>query len=275
MTENELFQKYNIVHIDGCRYYLVDLKEKLYNLESTVPYCININGVLIYDGSWKNLIPKVVEEIDSKNPKTIDQLLSITCDWSKQCVFGKTKMSNFTEYRGIYINTNHTAIHAMWIIQLLLREYEIDLDSCEFILKRQPAAEPREVRDFCKANTIEGFKKYLKTIGKKDKTIDIIVKNIDTINSKALSKLSNGYNDFFLIESPTTFFNYMKKAVEYLPKLGYPSSTNDALARQINYLYDYIKKSNADNKLKYKNHDMFESDKNELDKFLDDFDSMI
>ena len=51
MTENELFQKYNIVHIDGCRYYLVDLKEKLYNLESTVPYCININGVLIYDGS--------------------------------------------------------------------------------------------------------------------------------------------------------------------------------------------------------------------------------
>ncbi len=278
MTKEELFEKYNIVHVDGCRYYIVDLKTKAYDFECTIPYCLTIYGVTIFDSSWKNLIPRVVEELDSKNPKSKSELLSMSTTWSKQCVFGEIKKSNFVPYKDIYINANHTALHAMWIIQLLLHEYNVDLDKCEFVIKRQPAAEPSDVRKYFKEEALNGFERFLKSnLNKDEKSINNILKNFEYINQKVLPIISNGYSDLFLIEDPSYFFNYSKKIVEQLKTKIIKNEVIISISRQLGYLYDYVKITNKENKLKYidYNYSSREKDNQELKDFLDDFDSII
>lgn len=276
MMMEELFKKYNVVHINGYRYYLVNLRERSFDLENTIPYCITIDGVTIVDSSWKNLIPKIVEELDSKSPKTIEELLSIKCDWSKQCVFGTVRKSNYTPYKGIYINTNHTAIHAMWTIQLLLKEYNVDLDKCEFIIKRQPIAEPKEIREAVAEQCKKGFEDYLRSeLNKNDKSIKAIINNIECLNRQFLPRISSGYTDFYLIENPAFFWNYSKKTEEYFARKGCSSEVLYKLSRQLNYLYEYIKKVNKENKIKYSNYFYGSKNDTSLDEFLDDFDSSL
>ncbi len=275
MTRDGMFKKYNVVHVDGCRYYIVNLKEKLYDYECTIPYCITINGVTMYDSSWKNLIPRIVEELDSKNPKSKNELLSIVCDWSKQCVFGETKKSNFVPYKDIFINANHTALHAMWIIQLLLKEYNVDLDECEFVIKRQPSAEPKELRDYVKNETINEFKLFLRnSLNKSEKSIENILKNFEYLNLKILSKISIGYYDIFLIEDPAYYANYSKKIIEQLKQTTIKKEAIDSITKQLGYFYEFIKIINKKNKLEYTNYKFVkkESDTKELDDFLKDFD---
>lgn len=272
----EILNKYNIVHIDGCRYYLINLKERSFDFEFTAPYCITINGVTIFDSSWKNIIPRIVEELDSKMPKSKQELLNIKCDWGKQCVFGEDRKSNFTPYKDIYINTNHTAIHAMWIIQLLLDEYHIDLNQCEFVLKRQPLAEPKEVREFFKKETIKKFQNFLRgELKKSEEAVSAIVKNIDFVNTKILSSVSTGYYDFFLIEDPAAFANYSKKANELLEEKNYSQKVKQTIERQLNYLYEYVKKANKENKIKFSNYSCLKKSEKAIDKFLSDFDAIV
>lgn len=214
-----IYQKYNIEYIGGIRHYVVDLKEKEYSFENTVPYCINIYGEEIFDSSWKNIIEKIVVHIDKINPKTIDELLAIKNTWGKQAVFSQTAKANHIPFKGIYINANHTAVHAMWTIQLLLNEYAIDLDKCKFIIRRLPIAEPKEVREYERAKAEQGFREFMvEKYKKSDEFIDAIIKTINLLNKKILSELTVGYNDLFLLENPQYYTNYSIKVIEHAKK---------------------------------------------------------
>ena len=213
----ELYNQYNIVHIEGCRYYLVDLKTKDYYFENTVPYCCVIDKVVLYDSSWKGMIVKVAEELDRLSPKTEEELLGMSNSWGKQDVFSLKKKSNYQPFKGLFINTNHTAIHAMWTIQLLLSEYNFDLDKCKFILRRLPLAEPKEIREYEKEKTLTGFKEFLSKDDEHSETaIDNIIKAIEVINAKILPSFAKGYYDLFLIEHPNYYYNYSTKALKII-----------------------------------------------------------
>lgn len=211
-----IYDKYNIVYINGCRHYVVDLKTKEYSFENTVPYCINIYGEDIFESSWKNLIGKIIVHIDKINPKTTDELLAIKNSWGKQAVFSQDKKANHVPFKGIYINANHTAVHAMWTIQLLLNEYSIDLDRCKFIIRRAPIAEPKEVREYERTRVEQGFRDFLTEKYKKSESfIDAIIKTINLLNKKIMPEITVGYYDLFLIEVPQYYTNYSLRVIEY------------------------------------------------------------
>ena len=135
MELRDLEKKYNIIYINGLRFYLQDLNIREYLYENTLPLYFEFEDIEIFCNSWKNMIFEIVKAIDKKFPKTTSDLLSIKCDWGKQSVFSMEKKTNFIPYNGLYINCNHNSVHAMWTIQLILKEYNIPLDKCIFYYK--------------------------------------------------------------------------------------------------------------------------------------------
>lgn len=270
----ELYSKYNIVHINGCRYYIVDLKVKEFLFENTFPYCCVINGVSLYESSWKSMILKVAEELDRLNPKTEDELLSIKNSWGKQDVFSTKKKSNYQMFKGLFINVNHTAVHAMWTIQLLLNEYKIDLNQCKFILRRLPLAEPKEIREHEKEKALNEFTEFLlKDNNHTDTMVESIIESIETINKKLLPSIATGYHDLFLIEYPDYFYRYSGKALKIVKEKPYIiSATYQSLEYAVDKLYQFTKMRFKANKIKYDDYKIIEPINNAIIDDFNDFD---
>lgn len=267
-----IYDKYKILHIDGCRHYEIDLKVKEYSFENTVPYCLTIYGVDIYESSWKGMIEKTTIHLDEINPKPVQELLAIKNSWGKQSVFSEVKKTNYVPFKGIYINANHTAVHAMWTIQLLLQEYSIDLDKCKFIIRRLPISEPKEVREYERMRAEQGFKQFLlEKYNKSENFINGLVKNVDLLNKKILPKLTVGYFDLFLIESPLNYANYSSKIIEYAKdKMLYNEGQLKTIEYTLNKLGKYIKLKNKENKINY-GFDNLINDSETLEDFPEDF----
>lgn len=216
VTLKDLERKYRIVYIGGNRYYNQDLAERQYNYENTIPCYFSYKEVEIYNKAWKNMLCEIVKALDSLHPKSQQELLEIVPDWSKSAIFSDRKKSNHIPFKGIFINCNHTALHAMWTIQLILNKYNIPLEECEFIIKRSPKAEPSEVRDFIRNQTISSFIAYLKSINKEDDKIERILKRCEYINKKLLPRFANSYDDLFLIDDRQTLQNCKSKILAIL-----------------------------------------------------------
>lgn len=270
----ELYDKYNVVHIEGCRYYIVDLKQKEFYFENTLPYCCVINGVELYESSWKNMIFKVAEELDRVNPKSEDELLSMRNSWGKQEVFGLNKKSNFLPFKGLFINVNHTAVHAMWTVQLLMNEYGVNLDDCKFILRRLPLAEPKEIREYEKEKTLEEFKDYLlQENTHTEETAQSIIKNIEIINAKVLPSFAKGYHDLFLIENPTYFYNYSGKALKILKeKMRVSPETLRTMEYAVEKLEEYTKMRYKNNKILFDDYKIIDTKEDDIISDFNDFD---
>lgn len=248
-----IFEKYHIVHIKGCRYYTINLMEQEYNFENTIPYCCIIKSVEILSSSWKGMIVKLCEYLDSINPKERQELLKVENTWGKQKVFSECKKTNFTAFKGIYINTNHTSVHAMWTIQIILNLYLDTLNDCKFIIKRSPSAEPLEIREYAKRKTIDGFKKYLEIqCNKSLENIEGVIKNLEIINKKLLSKITTSYYDIFLFENPTYISNYANKILAYATeRCPYTKLQIKTIKKSLLLLIEYIKIQYQENKINF------------------------
>lgn len=65
---------------------------------------------------------------------------------------------------------------------------------------------------------------------------------LNLLTKTSYKKFQKGYNDFFLIENPSTFFNYMVKTNDEIKRsMRYPEKVKNAIYRQLNYLYDFIR----------------------------------
>ena len=244
MTLPELIKEYNLTFVNGERMYIINLDTNNMIFENTTPFYFRYLENEIYCNSWKNLLPSIFKIFNEINPKTNEELLCIKNTWGKQDVFSTIKLSNYIEVEnGVFMNCNHTAIHAFNTIQLLSNEYHVNSSDCLLVIKRQPSAEPGAVKEYFKNESIKKFKAYLKYVKNiSESSIDIIVKNVESINKNFLQKISKGYNDFFLIENPSTFFNYMVKTNDEIKKfMRYPEKVKNAIYRQLNYLYDFIR----------------------------------
>jgi len=275
MDESKLLKKYNIVYIHGLRFYKIDLSTvRTTWFENTTPYCLVVNQEVFHEHAWGSLIIRVLELIDTLHPKTIGELLSIENDWSKQAVFDTQEKSNYSPYRGIFINVNHNATHSVWTLQLLLNEYGIDLESCEFIIRRQPSVEPPEVIAYYKDKRINAFTNYLrKDLTITERSIDNIFSTLEKINQRVLPKLSKGYADVFLIEDPTIFLNYRKSILDFLEKMGNSQKTLQSVDYKLGILCNYVKIQYAENEMNYDSYIIGDDGKDSIDDFFDDFNS--
>ncbi len=235
-----LEEKYDIYYINDKRYYVEAMNKSLI-LENTIPYMFEYKDIRIYDTAWNRITVKILEAIDALNPKSDEELLSLKYDWSNTVVFSRDKLTNFLPFKNIYLNTNHTAVHAGMNIQFLLSTYGIPLDECKMHIRRHPQSEPKEAKEYFKNITISGFKKVLMLIGLSQKGIDTIIGNIEIFNKKFLIEVSKGFNDFFLFDDYYYFVNYKQKTIDYINKKFYGTPYVEAAERGLGYLDVYYK----------------------------------
>ena len=236
-----LMDKYNLFFINGKRYYEFDMTTKLPILENAVPYVFKYKDIEIYETSWKHISFRILEEIDKLSPKSEEYLLNLRYWWSKTEVFSTSQHPNFTPFKGIYLNTNHTAIHAMMSIQCLLNAYNIDPSECYFVVRRHPIAEPFEVREYFKNKTVDGFKKSMIFRGFSEKRIETVINNFRVIN-QLLGMVSQGYYDFFLFDDYQNFVNYKVNVIKKTKHKFISNQKNvDAVVNTLDKLDDYYK----------------------------------
>lgn len=208
--------KYHIFYIDKRRYYAEDLTIRNFYVENATPFRFCWKELQWNDRAWKNLIYNVALKFFDLIPKTQNEYLALKNDWGNQKVFSETKLKNHSEFHGIYINLNHTAVHSLWTLQLLLDFFGIDRRECFLLLSRHGNAEPKEARDYFRAKTLEGFRTYLcKTLLFSPEKSQKIIVSLLSINNY-MPFISKSYSDLFLFDSGTTFLQYKQKVLQYL-----------------------------------------------------------
>lgn len=108
-------------------------------------------------------------------------------------------------------------------------------------MRRHFICEPSEVREFIRSKTIKEFRNSLLIIGFEKCRTDTIIKNFDFIN-KYLSKVSPGFDDFFIFDDYAYFSNYRSKTLEYLLKKYLQSDKSyKVISKCLNYLDIFYK----------------------------------
>lgn len=209
-----IYEKYNILLKGRERFYIEDLRERDFVLEGATPVYILIKDKYISERSWVAFLPKLASYLQSINHIDKELLLNYKTTWSKSSIYSTEKRINYKHiFDDLYINTNHTAIHSVWLIQDLLIFYGVDIAQVTLVIKRPPSIEPVEVKNYIKKEMKEMFASYL--YGKKidvDK-ISVIVNNIEALN-KLLGKMSKSYDDFFLFDNSNALSNYKSKLLK-------------------------------------------------------------
>ncbi len=233
-------EKYNISYINNKRYYKCDFSQEVLVLQDTIPYCFEYQNYKIYDTAWNRITVKILEMLDEINPLPEEELLGLKYSWSNVQVFSSEKRVNFSKFKNIYINTNHTATHAGMSIRFLLRAYGVAPEECTLYIRRHPAAEPPEARDYYRKQTEDSFRKFLEYKGISEKSTNIIVSNFSAIN-KFLARGSTGFNDFFLFDDYNYFCGYKQKTLEYIDSKYYGTTNQKAANRALSLLDEYYK----------------------------------
>jgi len=218
-------EKYNIRYVGAKRLYKVDLYNRNYDFEFSSPYALKIGSYSKKIGSYNNLIFWEAKLLNQISPKSKEELLSIKNDWGKQKVFSTIKKSNFMKFdEGLFINVNHTSIHAIWTIQLFLNEWNIDLSTCELYIHKMPKGEKEDVIKYYESKTIDDFRTYInETHLDSKKNLDYIVSVLANINRTICPKLfeNKGYNNILAIDNYSIFLTLKKEIILDLENMDY------------------------------------------------------
>ena len=226
------------------RYYLEDLTVRDYFLENTTPYQLFLNGTVIEESSWGDLLKTVATLLLEQSPEKEKMLFDFRCDWTKSVMFSCENRINFKELKqGLFINVNHTAIHSCWFLQTLLNFFEIDISTVYFLIHRPPAAETATVKMKISNEFKSSFAHYIiEATGKDEQFAETIIKNISTHLNPMLVSISKSYTDLFLFDSTAVMFNYIKKIREIIAKSSYPIPAQKTLNACLDILLSFYKK---------------------------------
>ena len=236
-----LEEKYHIKYVNNRRYYEFDLNTKVPSLDNTVPFYFKYGNFEIYESAWNRITLAILNYLDTIEPKSEEYLLSLRYPWNDKVVFSTDRRINFSPFKGIFLNTNHTSTHAMMNIQEILKIYNVNVSECVFLIRRHPSAEPKEARDYFREKMVTRFVKTLKMKSVSQSNIEVIMGNIKKINAH-LAKISPGYDDFFLFDDNASFQNYKNREIEYAEKLYFNQPMNlKALKITLNFLDDFYR----------------------------------
>ena len=209
-----ILEKHNIILKGNERFYIENLNERDFVLEGATPVYLLIDDKYISERSWIGIIPKLAIFLQSKNTKTKQELLNYRTEWTKSQIFSEDKRINFKPvFDGLYINTNMTAVHSVWLIQDLLLLFGEDISKVTLLIKRPPSIEPKEVRDYVKSEIKMHFADYLRAKKMDQESITKVISGIETMN-KYLAKISKPYCDFYLLDNTYTIANYKSRFIK-------------------------------------------------------------
>lgn len=238
----EIFE--DIVFEGKRRYYIEDLTKRDYTLENTTPYQLKILNFAIEEHAWGLLLCKTVTFLLEEFPEYKEKILDFRCPWSKAAMFTKEKGINYKKLDDdLFINCNHTALHACWFLQDILDFFNIDKSTVYFLIHRPSSAEPKHVKDYVERRFKKDFSHYIVIYyDKSDEYAQKVVSNIEKYLNPILQKLSKSYSNFFLFDDVPTLYNYVKKAREYIQfKVDASAKVKNALNKYLDYLIEYYK----------------------------------
>ena len=210
----EVFE--NVVFEGKRRYYIEDLSVRDYTLENTTPYQLQLLDTVIEETSWGELLRKVSLFLLEKYPEYLENITDFRCQWSKQVIYSREKKTNYKVLtEDLFINVNHTALHLCWFLQDLLDYFKIDRTTVRFLIHRPSGAEPENVKEYILNRSKKNFVIYLKENHQlSDDAAQSIVNLIDKYLNPLLCSVSKSYTNFFLFDSNTTLYNYVKRVKE-------------------------------------------------------------
>ena len=238
----EVFE--NVVFEGKRRYYIEDLTQRDFTLENTTPYQFELDGHVIEEGAWTNMICEVSKLLLNLYPAYRTSIYDFRCTWSKAVMFSREEKTNYKEvYQGLYVNCNHTALHACWFIQDLLDYFNIDKSKVSLLIHRPCSAEPPKVKEYIEKRFKRGFIEYLMTRHKRteeqaNKVIFVIEKYLNPM----LIKISKSYTNLFLFDDNATMANYIKKIREQIAKsIRFDEKAKSVLNKYLDLLVQYYK----------------------------------
>lgn len=233
----EVFE--NVVFEGKRRYYIEDLTERDYSLESTTPYQLGILDHAIEEHSWGHLLCRTAELLLDLFPERKENILFFQCPWSKTKMFTLEKKTNYKPIKGGYfLNCNHTALHACWFLQDMLDFFGIDKSTVSFLIHRPSSAEPKKVKEYVEQRFKRNFAEYLRTsYNKTEEYADKVIRAIEKYLNPMLMKISKSYTNLFLFDDNPTLYNYIKKLREMI---GINFRFEDKAKRTLNKYLDYL-----------------------------------
>lgn len=239
----EVFE--NVVFEGERRYYIEDLTERDYSLENTTPYQLEIFDHAIEEHSWGHLLCKTAELLLDLFPEYNEKIISFRCPWSKAQMFSLEARTNFKLLKsGVYVNCNHTALHACWFLQDLLDFFCVDKSAVSFLIHRPSSAEPKKVKDYVEKRFKRNFAEFIKSeFGKTDEYAEKVIRLIEKYLNPMLVKISKSYTNLFLFDDTATLSNYIKKIREQInSSLYFNDKAKNALNKYLDLLVKYYKK---------------------------------
>jgi len=242
-------EQYHIIYQKGKRRYIFDMSDTQPVLDFCIPHRFRYKDIEIVSHAWNEMTVKILEAIDRINHKSDEELLNLTYSWSKTKPFSEKKLTNFTKFRDIYLNTNHTSTHSMMSLQMLLTFYGIPLKDVYFEIIKHHKAESRDVRNHYIYETKSLFKNTLEFYGYNSEQIANVLNCIDFIN-RYFPLVSDVFDNFYLFDNPDYFLNYKAIVLEYIEKHSTPNNYKitkkclNLLYKNCKYRYFYMNYKN-------------------------------
>ena len=244
--EKTIEEKYGIVYVEGERYYSFSLNEKKYDLESTRPFFVRIDGKVLEEHTWNNLIVLVFDYVITRKNISREELLSFSTEWSKSLIISSSKLSRtYMDLKnGLFVNTNHTAVHCCWIIQDFLNFCSYELNDVSIIIKRTGVSEPKEVRDYFINKSIAGFNQYIVDVFPETKRKILVTysKYLKAVDEKFTMKAFKSVYSIYLVDNVQTMYKLKEDYINYLKfKTTVRKEQLEYIIEGLNLYYQYIK----------------------------------
>ena len=244
MTLKEIYKKYDIYLRDFERLYRIQMNQRRYDVEFSTPrYFIFDDMYTIEDASWVSLLQKVVSYLQSRNPLDCSILFEYKTEWSNSYIFYDTPRNvNCKQVEdNLYITTNHTALHDLWLLQDLLTLYGMDGSKCFCFIHKANEYEPEEVRIAVEEHMKLCFSDFLRSKGLSNEQVDKTTKGIYSLN-KILKKLNCSRNNIFLADSRASYSNLKSLILTNYKKCVAWSDKQLALAEKcLSYYSSFLK----------------------------------
>lgn len=245
VLDDELYRLYSgIIFEKSRRMYLEDLSERDYVLENCTPYRLYIGDEIIEDGSWGDFLCKIVNLLLEVFPEKKEGILDFRTSWTKAAIFTEVERTNFKPIKcGLFLNCNHTALHACWLLQDILDYFGINKSGVTLLIHRSPSVEPVEFRNYIERRFKRGFFNYIKNSGGgTEEKASRIIMLIEKYLNPMLAKMSKSYNNFFLFDNNTMLANYIKGVRQQINfSQIFNEKARGILNKCLDWLFNYYK----------------------------------
>ncbi len=234
----------NVIFEGKRRYYVEDLSQRDYFLESTTPYKLEFKDYCLNETSWGELLRNFTYLLLTLYPEFDKKILEFRCPWSKQVMFASEQKTNYKLVNEhLYINCNHTALHSCWFLQDLIDFFQIDRSEVRLLIHRPPVAEPKEFKQTLEKHFKVEFIEFLKYGYDKDETYgQSVIEKIDKYLNPMLRKISKSYTSLFLFDDFTTASSYIYKIKDIIiQNSAINEKVQKVLIKYLKYLLEYYK----------------------------------